>query len=93
MAWSRLFVVFIRCAGGPIDEVTTELRFDLAHSLVAEEIVEIEEADQQQIMRRPRPLVVLILGAFRNLVRREYVSYSEGTRISCPDCGGVPSPM
>src|SRR5665213_1041468 len=87
----RLPIVLIRRAGGPIDEVTAELTPELAHRLVTKKVIKIEETDQQKIMLRPGALVVLVLWALRCFVGGQNVGYREDARVSCPDCGCVPS--
>ena len=84
-------VAFVRRAGGPIDEIATELRLDRADCLVAKEVVEIEKTDQEQVVLRPRSLVILVLGAFGSLVSGQDVGYGEDTRVSRSDCTGVSS--
>ena len=84
-------VVFIRRAGGPVHEVAAQLGLEFAHRLVTEEAIEIEEPDEQQIVLRPGSLVILVLGPFGYLVGCKDVGYGEDARISCADCGCVPS--
>ena len=93
MTWLNLGlpVVFIRRAGGPVDEIAAELGPELADSLVTEKIVKVEQTDQQQVVLRPCAFIVFVLGAFRYLVGGQDVGYGEDARISCADCGCVPS--
>jgi hypothetical protein len=84
-------VVLIRRAGGPVYEVAAELGLELADRLIAEEVIEIEQADQQQVMLCPGAFVVLVLGTFGYLISGEHVGYGEDARVSCADCGCVPS--
>ena len=55
-------IIVVRGAGRPVDKVTTELGFELADGFVAKEIVEIEQANEQQVVLRPCAFVALILG-------------------------------
>ena len=59
--------------------------------LVAEEAIEIEEPDQQEVVLRQRSLVIFVLGAFGYLVGCENVGYGEDAGVSCADFGRVPS--
>jgi hypothetical protein len=54
-------IVVVCSAGRPVDKVATELGFNFADGLVAKEIVEVEQTNEQQIMLRPSAFVALIL--------------------------------
>jgi hypothetical protein len=62
-----LLVVFIRRAGGPVHEVVAQLGLEFADRLVTEEVVQVEQAYQQQIMLCPGTLVALVLWTLGNL--------------------------
>jgi hypothetical protein len=55
-------IIVVRSAVRPVNKVTAELGFKLADGFVAKEIVEIEQANEQQVVLRPCAFVALILG-------------------------------
>src|ERR1700688_1983348 len=82
-------IVLIRGTCRPVDEIAAELGFELADGFVTEEVVQIKQADQQQVVLRPGTLVVFVFGAFRYLVSGQDVGYGEDGWIGCADCGCV----
>src|SRR5436189_4728439 len=74
-------VVFIRRASGPVREVAAQLGLEFADRLVTEEVVQVEQAYQQQIRLSPGTLVALVLWTLGNLVSCEDVSYREDARV------------
>ena len=74
------------------DAATLSQKAEAAAPLPPEEAIKIEESDEQQIVLRPGSLVLLVLGPFAYLVGGEHVGYGEDARVSCADCGCVPSP-
>ena len=46
-------IVLIRGTCRPVDEIAAELGFELADGFVTEEVVQIKQADQQQVVLRP----------------------------------------
>jgi hypothetical protein len=80
--------------GVPVDQ-SIKSRQSWALSLptvfVAKKVVQVEEANEWQVVLRPNTLVILVLRSPRNLISCQDVSDGEDTGVGRADCRGMSS--